>query len=204
MSHMDFSIFWIVTISSALSVYPGFEFFQYLAIRAGQIPPKWQTTWKGRNFLHWYRYKVLLVGDLVFLSLLNGFAAAALMEIWSTIEIFWLLTAVFLGLTSTMWWVTSAKRAFASGDLRNPRWDWCYTAPNGQIPLSGTYHLAYFWLESSIIIFCAMYLFWQPIGIVPRSGIALSMLGYIVTLIYDIFTVGIFLKPLIFRQEKKL
>ena len=185
---MDWSIFFVSVVTSALVVYPGFEFFQNLSIRAGQIPPRGVQTWYGREFLHWDRFATLLYGDLIFLSLINGFAISALSGMSPDIRIICASIACAVVIT-LIWWII-VREAFINRAI--DRWDMGFTAPDAKLTIFGLFHLVYFSFEIALILVAAFYLLQPSVAFVVRAGLILSMLGYIVTVLYDIRTIGLY------------
>ncbi|TSC87154.1 MAG: hypothetical protein G01um10148_259 [Parcubacteria group bacterium Gr01-1014_8] len=192
---MDWNTFLIVVGVSVFAVYPGFEFFQYLAIRRGQIPRRGEVEWKGRSFFHWDRYKTLLFGDLLFASLFNGFAICLFSLERNHLGTLYFVAAALIALVITGAWFAQAKRRFETGDMRTLRWDWAFTASNGRPPISGLYHLVYFAFEAFLVSFTLLMLISVPIERFILLGLICSSAGYIATLLYDMYDIGMFLGP---------
>jgi len=193
---MDWSMFSVAALASAFLVYPGFEFFQFLSVKAKQIPPRGTTHWKGRQFFHWDRYKTLLFGDLIFLSLFNGFAVSALVFLWNAITPGYVAFFAFIAAVITASWFVQAKRRFASGNMRTLRWDSAFTAPDGRSTICGIYHLVYFFVEAFLISFSVMFLMWMPVDWFLKFGMAGALFAYVIALWHDVHNVGMFLGPI--------
>ena len=189
---MNLQIFLVVVCLSVSLVFPGFEFFQNLAVRKGEIPRRGVHTFAGRPFLHWDGYAVQRYGDLIFLSLLNGFSAIAWRKV-APVNIRWLTLTVLLAVVITVLWLRGVKRRFASGEFW--RWDWGFTAPDGHLTIAGKYHLIYFCFETAVLGTSILYLVWQPIGWLLRIGIIAPLVGYIATAVYDCLRLGLFMGP---------
>jgi hypothetical protein len=169
----------------------GFEATQNLSIEAGQIPPRGVHEWEGKSFLHWNHMKTLVIGDLVFLSLLNGFVFLALLKVGNVDETigYWMLGVACLALLAAMLWFRSTQQQFADGKFA--RWDTNFTAPAGQMTYAGAYHLAYFIVEAWFIGFSLIYLSWQKIGWELRAGIIACVVCYGACCAYDMVKIGL-------------
>lgn len=178
---MNWTLIIAASFLSALLVFPGFELAQRVSIKKGEIPPRGTQVWQGRPFFFWTDYKTLLYGDLVFLSLLNGFTLNALL-LASTVWHMWLL-AVLFGSVFTYAWFTFSKHDYTRA-VFSMRWDWHFVPPNATVTTAGKYHLAYFFFEACVFGVAAQ-LLWQPIPAVLKLGALVSLCGYVVTVTRD-------------------
>ena len=195
-------IFFITSLVSLVAVYPGFELFQNMAIKRGEIPPRGVHTWHGRQFLHWDAYIVQRNRDPLFFSALNGFAALALYSLGVSDSLLWAIGGTSVtSLALTYLWLTGVQRSHRENNFA--RWDASFTAPDARLTTWGRYHLIYFWFELSVIVLSLVYLVWQPVGLVPRTGIIVSLLGYAALMLYDIRYTGLYLGPLRGHRLKK-
>ncbi|MBI5456363.1 hypothetical protein HY969_01350 [Candidatus Kaiserbacteria bacterium] len=191
---MDWGTYIFAALISALLVYPGFEIFQRISIRRKEIPERGTSSWQGRQFLFWSDYKTLLIGDLVFLSALNGFVISVLAHSWQD-HLFVIGIAGLIGGLVALFWVMQTKKAYANNILRVSRWDWAFTAPQGNLTIGGKYHLLYFWAESVFILCSFYFLALHPVSPIVWWGMAISLAGYIVTVVWDVYAVGMYLRP---------
>jgi hypothetical protein len=183
---LTFPVYWFV---SALLIAVVFEISQRLSVAAGQIPARGIHVWEGKPFLHWDAFVCQKYGDLVCLSGLNAAVIVAMGRVklvpWSYPL---LCTIAVLGILAAIVWVVSVKKQFAFGIFA--RWDWGFTAPNGKLTIAGWFHLVYFAIEAGVIGSGLLYLLWKPIGLWIRIFMAVCIVGYAITAIYDAKKIG--------------
>ncbi len=172
---MSYLPFVCSTIISILLVFPGFYIAQYISIKKGHIPRKDIKQWFGRKFLHWNDYLTQKYGDLVFLSLFNGYTIQLLSSKEITYSAIY-LSALTGGIITYLWY---RKMLNVFKDNKTLDWNWGFTYPNGLLTFAGKYHLLYFFLEITIIVFALIYLL--PIeNLVNASLLIVLLLGYMI------------------------
>jgi len=188
----------VVVVVSALVVLIGFEAFQTLSVRSGQIPPRGVHVWAGKPFLHWDAFACQKYGDLIGLSVLNGFVAVSVRHLivagrWTA------HTSVAAGVVgviaaiATVLWVVSVQNQFAAGKFN--RWDWGFTHPDGALTVAGKFHLGYFALEAAVIgvalLILSWKLPWNELGGLLRAGMLAGLGFWIATAILDARRIGL-------------